>query len=148
MRKYWQWTTVSLAAQMAVGPLSVFYFHPFPSLFLISNLLIIPFFGVFLVLVMAVFVMLLFDLLPHFMETFFDGAVQLLNGSVSWIAQNDTLPLDQLYLPVPVLLGLYLVLFFFRAFPRKKAFPSMGGNRNFFFYLTLFNAARSRKNLK
>jgi len=120
---------------MAVGPLSVFYFHPFPSLFLISNLLIIPFFGVFLVLVMAVFVMLLFDLLPHFMETFFDGAVQLLNGSVSWIAQNDTLPLDQLYLPVPVLLGLYLVLFFFVLSLEKKRFPQWVGTAISFFIL-------------
>ena len=65
---------------MAVAPLSFFYFHQFPGLFLISNLLIISFFGVFLVLVMAVFVMLLFDLLPHFMGTFFDGVVQLLMG--------------------------------------------------------------------
>lgn len=127
IRKYWQWTTVSLAAQMAVGPLSVFYFHQFPSLFLISNLLIIPFFGVFLVLVMTVFVMLLFDLLPHFMVTSFDGAVQLLNGSVSWIAQNDPLPLDQLYLAVPVLLGLYLVLFFIVLSLEKKRFPQWVG---------------------
>lgn len=120
---------------MAVGPLSVFYFHQFPSLFLISNLLIIPFFGVFLVLVMTIFVMLLFDLLPHFMGTFFDGAVQLLNGSVSWIAQNDPLPLDQLYLAVPVLLGLYLVLFFVVLSLEKKRFPQWVGTAISFFIL-------------
>ena len=37
IKKYWQWTTVSLAAQIAVGPLSVYYFHQFPSLFLIQQ---------------------------------------------------------------------------------------------------------------
>ena len=76
---------------------------------------------------MAVFVMLLFDLLPHCMGTFFDGAVQLLNGSVSWVAQNDPLPLDQLYLPVPVMLGLYLALFFVVLSLEKKRFPQWLG---------------------
>ena len=127
VKKYWQWTTVSLAAQMAVGPLSVFYFHQFPSLFLISNLLIIPFFGVFLFLVMAVFLMLLLDLIPHFIAMFFDGTVQLLNGTVSWIAQNDPFLLNQLYLSVPILLGLYLFLFFVVLSLEKKRFPQWVG---------------------
>ena len=122
IKKYWQWTTVSLAAQLAVGPLSVYYFHQFPSLFLISNLLIIPFFGVFLCLVIMVFVMLVLNLLPHFMVVFFDGAVRLLNGSVSWIAVNDPIRLDQLYLSIPILLGLYLFLFLFVLGLEKKRF--------------------------
>ena len=36
--KVWQLTTVSLAAQLAVLPLSLFYFHQSPGLFLLSNL--------------------------------------------------------------------------------------------------------------
>lgn len=38
----WQLLTVSVAAQLATFPLSVWYFHSFPSYFLIANLLIIP----------------------------------------------------------------------------------------------------------
>ncbi|WP_026968665.1 ComEC/Rec2 family competence protein [Algoriphagus terrigena] len=38
----WQMTAVSLAAQLATFPLSVLYFHIFPSYFLIANLVIIP----------------------------------------------------------------------------------------------------------
>lgn len=38
----WQLTAVSLAAQLATFPLSVFYFHSFPSYFLIANLIIVP----------------------------------------------------------------------------------------------------------
>lgn len=53
----WQIVAVSLAAQIATGPLSLLYFHQFPVLFLISNLLIIPasnlilFFGTALVMI-------------------------------------------------------------------------------------------------
>jgi len=39
---FWQLTAVSLAAQLATFPLSVFYFHLFPTYFLLGNLLIIP----------------------------------------------------------------------------------------------------------
>ena len=38
----WQLTAVSLAAQLATFPLSIFYFHIFPTYFLIANLIIIP----------------------------------------------------------------------------------------------------------
>ncbi len=38
----WKITTVSIAAQLATFPLSVFYFHQFPNYFLLSNLIIIP----------------------------------------------------------------------------------------------------------
>ncbi|OOG75251.1 ComEC/Rec2 family competence protein [Algoriphagus sp. A40] len=39
---FWQMTAVSLAAQLATFPLSILYFHIFPTYFLIANLIIIP----------------------------------------------------------------------------------------------------------
>ena len=65
LKRYWEWTTVCLAAQLAVSPLSIYYFHQFPSLFLISNLLIVPFFGIFLILCIVVFCVLLFYFNPQ-----------------------------------------------------------------------------------
>lgn len=38
----WQLVAVSLAAQIATFPLGLFYFHQFPVMFLISNVVIIP----------------------------------------------------------------------------------------------------------
>lgn len=38
----WQLTAVSIAAQLATFPLSVYYFHIFPTYFLVANLFIIP----------------------------------------------------------------------------------------------------------
>lgn len=52
----WQILVVSLSAQLATSPLSLFYFHQFPNLFLIANLVVIPlssilmYSGVFLLL--------------------------------------------------------------------------------------------------
>ncbi len=39
---FWQMTTVSIAAQLVTFPLSVYYFHVFPTYFLIANLVVIP----------------------------------------------------------------------------------------------------------
>ena len=38
----WQLTSVSLAATLAVTPLSVFYFHQFPTYFWLSGLIVVP----------------------------------------------------------------------------------------------------------
>ncbi len=40
--KAWMIIAVSLAAQIATCPLSLFYFHQFPTMFLLSNLVVIP----------------------------------------------------------------------------------------------------------
>ena len=37
--------TVSVAAQVGILPISLYYFHQFPGLFIISNLFIISFLG-------------------------------------------------------------------------------------------------------
>ena len=39
---FWQMAVVSLAAQLATFPLSIFYFHSFPTYFLLANLVIVP----------------------------------------------------------------------------------------------------------
>ncbi|MEN7546527.1 ComEC/Rec2 family competence protein [Rapidithrix thailandica] len=45
-RPVWRWiweiSTVSIAAQIATAPLSLLYFHQFPTYFLFSNLVVIP----------------------------------------------------------------------------------------------------------
>lgn len=38
----WKVTSVSIAAQVATVPISLFYFHQFPNYFLLANLLVIP----------------------------------------------------------------------------------------------------------
>ncbi|MBN2173294.1 MAG: ComEC family competence protein [Bacteroidales bacterium] len=42
IRKIWQISVVSFAATLATFPLSLFYFHQFPNLFLVTNLVAIP----------------------------------------------------------------------------------------------------------
>ncbi len=54
--KIWSICAVSIAAQLATFPLSLYYFHQFPNLFLLTNIIVIPLSSVIIYTGMAVFV--------------------------------------------------------------------------------------------
>jgi len=83
--KIWAITCVSLAAQIATAPLSVLYFHQFPSYFLISNLFIIP--SAFIMLLMGL-AMLILSPLPYLGEGLgwlIEQFVYIVNSLVFWV---------------------------------------------------------------
>ena len=57
---FWNLTTVSLAAQIAVAPISIYHFQQFPGLFLLSNWAILTFIGFFLYFGLGCIVWMLF----------------------------------------------------------------------------------------
>ncbi|MEX0274563.1 MAG: ComEC/Rec2 family competence protein [Flavobacteriaceae bacterium] len=106
--KGWQLLSVSIAAQLGVLPLGLFYFHQFPALFFISNLLIVPFLG--LILGMGILVILLasLDVLPHFLVQTYNGILATMNHLVGWVAGQETF----LFSDIPFDQGQLLLLFF------------------------------------
>ena len=62
LKKIWSISSVSIAAQIATFPLSVYYFHQFPNFFLLSNLLVIPLVFVLLIIGLCI---IAFNFLPY-----------------------------------------------------------------------------------
>jgi len=89
VRKGWQLLSVSIAAQLGVLPISLFYFHQFPGLFFVSNLIIIPFLGIVLGLGFLVIILSLIDWLPSFLASFYSTIIQTMNSIIKWIAQQE-----------------------------------------------------------
>lgn len=89
LRKVWQLLSVSIAAQIGVLPISLFYFHQFPGLFFISNLLIVPFLGLILGLGIIVIAFLLMDLAPDFLIESYNTLIGFMNSIIEWIAQQE-----------------------------------------------------------
>ncbi|MEM8528498.1 MAG: ComEC/Rec2 family competence protein [Bacteroidota bacterium] len=58
----WQITSVSFAAQIAVFPISLYYFHQFPTYFWLSSMIVIP--AAFIILLLAIFLFFSQLLLP------------------------------------------------------------------------------------
>ncbi len=89
IKYFWGIFTVTLAAQAGVFPLSLFYFHQFPGLFLLSNLVILPFLGIILGLGIFVMILGLLNLLPVFLAEIFGAIISALNSFVAWTASKE-----------------------------------------------------------
>ena len=89
VRKIWQLLSVSVAAQLGVLPISLFYFHQFPGLFFISNLLIVPALGVILGMGILVILLSLVDALPNFLVVIYNTLIGWMNWIISWVAQQE-----------------------------------------------------------
>ena len=114
--------TVSLSAQIAVSPISIYYFHQFPSLFLLSNLIILPFFGLFLSFSLVVLLLLIIGYsIPNIFQ-FYEILVTFLNQIVFWIAQQETFLFDRIYNSTVSTLLTYAIILSGLLFFYKKAF--------------------------
>lgn len=109
--KPWQIFTVTLAAQAGVLPISLFYFHQFPGLFFISNLVVIPFLGLILGLGLFVIVMALVGFLPKSIVEIYSLIIEWLNGFIAWVAQfEDFLLRDIPFTLIQVLITYILII--------------------------------------
>ena len=95
--KLWQIFTVTLAAQAGVVPISLFYFHQFPGLFFISNIVVIPFLGLILGFGLLVIALALMNAIPNFIVVAYNFIIDSLNGFISWVAQFE----DFLFRDIP-----------------------------------------------
>ncbi len=125
IRKVWQLLSVSMAAQIGVLPISLYYFHQFPGLFFISNLLIVPFLGLILGLGIIVIAMVLLNIAPHSLIELYDTIISLMNAIIKWVAQQEAfifrnIPFDsvQLVLTYGLLISMIWML-------TKKSFKNV-----------------------
>ncbi|GMN09951.1 ComEC/Rec2 family competence protein [Croceitalea sp. MTPC9] len=111
LQKGWQLFSVSIAAQLGVLPVSLFYFHQFPALFFISNLVVIPFLGIILGLGILVLLLTSLNLLPEVLVLFYDFLIKKMNSVIEFVAQQESfvfrnIPFDKIQL----ILGYFIIL--------------------------------------
>ena len=87
---FWKLFTVTIAAQFGVVPLSLYYFHQFPSLFFISNLAIIPCLGVILGLGILILVLAVLHILPQYLADLFGYSISTMNALVAWVSRQES----------------------------------------------------------
>ena len=89
--KIWQLIALGTIAQLCVLPLSLYYFHQFPLLFLIANLVIVPFMGLLLGGgILVVLVSALNINIPIIIKGY-DFLMSFMNGLIYWVADQDAL---------------------------------------------------------
>ncbi|HET8752774.1 MAG TPA: ComEC/Rec2 family competence protein, partial [Salinimicrobium sp.] len=124
VKYFWNLTTVTLAAQLGVLPLSLYYFHQFPGLFFLSNLVILPFLGIILGIGILVIVLASLRILPDFLVEIYDFMIGSLNSFVNFIAHQQEFLFEEIPFSALQALAFYILLFsliyLFRKFNYKN----------------------------
>ena len=107
---FWDILTVSFAAQIGTLPLSIYYFHQFPGLFFLTNLVIIPFLSIIMGLGVLVMVLAAFDWVPLFLAKSLEWSIYFLNKIINSIASLEQFIFREIPFNWPMLLGLYLLI--------------------------------------
>ncbi|PRY28602.1 competence protein ComEC [Spirosoma oryzae] len=108
--KLWQITAVALVAQLVTFPLGVYYFHQFPTYFLLANPVVMVLSMALLPLAMAT---LAFSWMPYLNDALGWGVQKtawLLNEAVSWTGQLPGAAWDNLWLSPVELVLIYAVI--------------------------------------
>lgn len=111
IKRIWQVAAVSLAAQLGVLPVSLYYFHQFPGLFLLSSLVVIPFLGIILGTGFIVSFLALLNRLPELLTDFYSLILRYMNEFIGWISGMDSFFLEDLPFGFPELLLTYLLIY-------------------------------------
>lgn len=119
-KKVWQLITVSIAAQVGILPLSIYYFQQFPGLFVLSNLVIIPFLGAILIGGILVIFMSLLNVLPTFLALMYGYVISLMNDFVSWVGAQEQFLFKEISISFAMMLCCYLLIFSGTLFLIKK----------------------------
>ncbi len=112
----WNAASVSLAAQILTTPLSIYYFHQFPSYFLIANLLAVPLSSG--ILIGGILLSIFSFILPfgQFIGWILGLLIHFLNGFIFYIAKLPGAVITQLTLTLPQLILFYFIIFCFYRF--------------------------------
>ena len=77
---------VSISAQIGIIPISLYYFHQFSGLFLVSSIVILPFLGIILALGLGIITLCSLGWVPKWLLIGYDFIISLMNKSIEQIA--------------------------------------------------------------
>lgn len=120
--KFWSLLTVSIAAQVGILPISLYYFHQFPGLFFISNLIIIPFLSVILIGGILVVILSIFNILPQLLVDSYGFAISYMNKIVNWVSKQETFLFQEITMSFyQMIIWYFIIIFSYQLITTKKA---------------------------
>jgi competence protein ComEC len=111
LKAIWHGATVSVAAQMLTTPISIFYFHRFPTYFLIANLIAVPLSSAIL---LGGILLCIFCWNPHvagFLGWTLDLEIKILNDIIRYISKLPGSLISPLSLTLPQVICLYFMIY-------------------------------------
>jgi len=136
--KFWHTFTITISAQFGIIPVSLYYFHQFPGLFFLSNIVIIPFLGVILGLGILVILLAVLNLLPQCIAGTFGWIISLMNNFISWVSKQETFLLKDIAFSIFYVIVSYLLIITFIRLILKSTYLNL---KFFLFAIIIVQAA-------
>lgn len=125
LKYFWDIITVSFAAQIGAMPLSIYYFHQFPGLFFVTNLLILPLLGVIMAVGVIAILIACFQTVPFFIAKLIEFLIGLLNSIIHQVAVLDAFVIRNISFSKEMLIGSYLAIILIVLWIKKPEFKRL-----------------------
>ncbi len=103
---------VSLAAQIGVLPLSIYYFNQFPVLFLVANILVIPLTFVILSLgILTLFFNFISSSIASVFGIVLSKTIEIMNQYIAWISQFESFVIKNISFSFLLCVVSYMLIF-------------------------------------
>ncbi len=109
--KLWEVSSVALVAQLITFPLAIYYFHQFPTYFLLANPVVLVLSNLLLYTGLAALLLSWIPFLNTLTGFLLQKIVWLMNGSVRLVGQLPDAAIENLWLSAEELLLLYALIF-------------------------------------
>jgi competence protein ComEC len=145
LRKIWEMTSITIAAQIITFPICLFYFHQFPTYFLLSNLVAVPLSTIILFEEIALLCCSGFHSIALFMGKIVETSITLMNNWILIVNKFPRAVIDFIYADMQTTLLLYAVVIMvvFFLLLKKKSYLQWS-----LLLLTLFSSLQSMAKFK
>lgn len=121
----WTILSISVAAQIGTLPLSIFYFHQFPGLFFITNLLVTPVLTFIMILGIIVLLLASIGYTPTLLTVPLEYGIYALNSIVHFVASFEQFLIKDIPFDSYHLLLFYAIIIASILYLKKPTFPKI-----------------------
>lgn len=126
VRKTWDIISVTVCAQIGVLPLSLYYFHQFPGLFLLTNIIVLPFLTLLMCGGILIVLLASFEILPHWLAVGYNYCIEGLNGFIQWVAVQEDFLFQNIHFSTLKVLATYLLIITLVFLIQKMTYGRLG----------------------
>jgi len=124
-RYIWDILTVSFTAQLGTLPLSIYYFHQFPGLFFVTNVLVLPLLGIIMVVGLVAVIIGCFGTVPQLVVVPLEMMIGIQNKCIGWVASLDAFVFKNIGFTAAMLWTSYLVIIAFGLWLQKPIYKKV-----------------------
>ena len=106
----WEALTVSFAAQIGTFPICLYYFHQFPALFFVTNILILPVLSFIMIVGIVVMLISVFTSCPLILIQIFEKSIYVLNQIIHYVASFESFVIKNISFNSYHLISFYLFI--------------------------------------